>query len=141
METWGRSRSATIKNILRLKSSWMKQAAQKCSKFSTIAREMLAYQLKGIQYKEFKNQNSVQNKFPLKFPFSTDQKFATMMPLAKYVPRTLWDRIKLAHIGGGNSFLIIQLDDIIKVLRISFLFLFHSFSDSCVLPQLLGQNG
>ena len=49
---------------------------------------------------------------------------------------TLWDRIKLAHNSAHNSFLLIKLDDLIKVLCISFLFLFHSFSNSCVLPQV-----
>lgn len=54
------------------------------------------------------------------------------MLLAKCVPQTLWDRIKLAHM----SFLMIKLSDLIKVLSTSSLFLFHSFSGSRVRPQV-----
>lgn len=57
------------------------------------------------------------------------------MLLAKCVPQTLWDRIKLAHMSAHNSFLIIKLSDFIKVLRTSSLFLFHSCSGSRVPPQ------
>lgn len=47
-----------------------------------------------------------------------------------------FETLKLAHNSAHNSFFLIKLDGLIKVLCISFLFLFHSFSDSCVLPQV-----
>lgn len=141
METQGKSRLAMKRDSLRvpvLRGS----CRQSSSKLSCIRGGWgKGPPLKGIKYKKFKNQNRDQNRFPLKFSCSPDWKLTAPMLLARYGPRTLQDRNKPAHIGVGNSFLIIKLDAIIHVLYSPFPFLLHLSSEVCVLPQVLGQNG